>query len=192
MIQNDQWIIDQAQNHGMIEPFEASQVRTTPDGKRVVSYGVSSFGYDMRVADEWMYLPHFSRGITRPVIDVKRGGLDGMMVTQKSPSINLGPHAFLLCRSVEYFRIPRDCIVHVIGKSTYARCGLFVNVTPLEPGWEGHVTIEIYNSTACPITIYAHEGIAQCLFHVGDDPVTSYADRAGKYQGQTGITLPKL
>lgn len=141
---------------GMIEGAELSQVRTG-----VISYGVTSYGYDMRTADEWQYFNHDSG-----VIDPKRGNLQELMTATVAPHFKIPPNEFVLCRSLEYFRIPKDVLCVVVGKSTYARCGLIVNTTPLEPGWEGHVTIELSNTAPLPIRVYANEGIAQVLFFV--------------------------
>jgi dCTP deaminase len=168
---------------GMIEDAELSQVRTG-----VISYGVTSYGYDMRCADEWQYFNHDSAR----VIDPKRGNLHELMTATTAPHFKIPPNEFVLCRSFEYFRIPKDVLCVVVGKSTYARCGLIVNTTPLEPGWEGHVTIELSNTAPLPIRVYANEGIAQVLFFRGRPAAKNYADKGGKYQGQRGITLPKV
>lgn len=164
---------------GMISPFIDHQVTQDDRGQKVVSYGLSSFGYDMRVADEWQ----FSVSRLGQALDVKapymaeyRKVIAGFVVLQ--------PGDFVLCRSVEHFAIPRTITATVLGKSTYARCGLIVNVTPLEAGWRGYVTIELSNTNTVPVKVYANEGIAQVLFHLGDGPRTSYADRQGKYQNQ--------
>lgn len=178
-LKSDKWIIKQAYA-GMIEPFAATQER-----RNVISYGVSSYGYDMRVADEWTYYTSSST-----VIDPKSRQLSSVTESVKSDEYVIGAGDFVLCRSVEYFRIPRNVTALVLGKSTYARCGLHCLVTPLEPAWEGHVTIELANLTQSPIRIYANEGIAQVLFYSGKDCLTSYKDKRGKYQGQVGVTLP--
>ena len=167
----------------MIEPFAERQVR---DG--VISYGVSSFGYDVRVADEFKIFTN----VFTATVDPKNFDARSFVDWQGASCI-VPPNSFALARSVEYFRIPRNVLTICVGKSTYARCGLIVNVTPFEPEWEGHVTLEISNTTPLPAKIYANEGIAQVLFFESDDvPETSYADRGGKYQAQRGVTLPRL
>ena len=181
-IQNDRWITEMATSHGMIEPFESSQVR---DG--VISYGVSSYGYDMRVAREFRIFTNVLNSIVDPkAFDPKS------FVEFEGDVCIVPPNSFALGRSVEYFRIPRDVVTITVGKSTYARCGIITNVTPFEPEWEGHVTLEISNTTPLPARIYANEGIAQVLFFEGEPPITSYKDKKGKYQGQRGVTLPKI
>jgi dCTP deaminase len=183
-IKPDRWIRQMAQTHGMIEPFVEGQVRAG-----VVSYGLSSFGYDIRVADEFRIFTPATGQLS--VIDPK--AIDGRaMVPYQGEVCIIPPNSFALARTVEYFRIPRNVLTICLGKSTYARCGIIVNVTPFEPEWEGYVTIEISNTTPLPAKIYANEGIAQVIFFEGDAPETSYADRKGKYQGQHGITLPRL
>ena len=182
MVKNDRWIREMAQK-GMIEPFNKSQVR-----KGVISYGVSSYGYDMRVGDEFKIFTN----INSTVVDPKRFDPKSF-VDFKGDVCIIPPNSFALASSLEYFRIPREVLVICLGKSTYARCGLVVNVTPLEPEWEGHVTIEISNTTPLPAKIYAREGIAQLLFiQAAETCETSYRDKAGKYQAQRGLTLPKL
>jgi len=169
--------------HGMIEPFEDRQVR-----KGVVSYGLSSYGYDTRVADEFKVFTN----VFNTVVDPKNFDPKSF-VDIKSDVCIVPPNSFALARTIEYFRIPRDVLTVCLGKSTYARCGIIVNVTPFEPEWEGHVTIEISNTTPLPAKIYANEGIAQVLFFQSDEPCeVSYKDKAGKYQSQTGVTLPKI
>ena len=180
-IQNDRWIIEQAKL-GMIEPFEDSQVR-----EGVISYGVSSFGYDMRVASEFKIFTN----VLSSIIDPKNFDPKSFVEFEGDVCI-VPPNSFALARSVEYFRIPRDVVTITVGKSTYARCGIITNVTPFEPEWEGHVTLEISNTTPLPAKIYANEGIAQVLFFRGEPPITSYRDKKGKYQGQRGVTLPRL
>jgi len=183
-IKPDYWIRQMAQEHGMIEPFVDGQVR-----EGVVSYGLSSFGYDIRVADEFrIFTPSTGR---LSVVDPKAIDESAMVAYQGEVCI-IPPNSFALARTVEYFRVPRDVITLCVGKSTYARCGIIVNVTPFEPGWEGFVTLEISNTTPLPAKIYANEGIAQVLFFQGPEPEVTYADRRGKYQKQTGITLPRL
>lgn len=182
-IKSDRWIRRMAEEHGMIEPFEAGQVR-----EGVISYGVSSFGYDIRVADEFkVFTDVFS-----VVVDPKRFDPRSFVDIRDDHCI-IPPNSFALARTMEYFRIPKDVLVVCLGKSTYARCGIIVNVTPLEPEWEGHLTLEISNTTPLPAKIYAREGIAQLLFFQGDEaPAVTYAGRRGKYQGQVGVTLPRL
>lgn len=182
MVKNDRWIKEMAKK-GMIEPFNDKQVR-----QGVISYGVSSYGYDMRISDEFKIFTNINSTIVDP-----KGFDPKSFVDFKGDVCIIPPNSFVLGRSVEYFRIPREVIVICLGKSTYARCGLVVNVTPLEPEWEGHVTIEISNTTPLPAKIYANEGIAQILF-LGAEEVceTSYRDKTGKYQAQKGITLPKI
>ena len=182
-IRPDSWIRKMALEHGMIEPFVDSQVRTG-----VVSYGVSSYGYDIRVADEFKIFTN----INNTVIDPKNFD-PRSFVDVKADICIVPPNSFALARTVEYFRIPRDVLVICLGKSTYARCGIIVNVTPLEPEWEGHVTLEFSNTTPLPAKIYANEGACQFLFLQGNEPCeVSYRDKAGKYQGQRGVTLPKI
>ena len=182
MVRNDRWIKEMAQK-GMIEPFEEGLIR-----EGVISYGVSSYGYDMRVADEFKIFTN----INNTVVDPKNFDPKSF-VEFKGDVCIIPPNSFALARSVEYFRIPRDVLVLFIGKSTYARCGIIVNVTPLEPAWEGFVTIEISNTTPLPAKIYANEGIAQLIFLKSEEECEiSYADRKGKYQAQQGIVLPKI
>ena len=166
----------------MIEPFESAQTRAG-----VISYGLSSYGYDARVADEFRIFTNVDSAIVDP-----KAFSAASFVTRQGPSCIIPPNSFALGHTVEYFRIPRDVLVICLGKSTYARCGIIVNVTPLEPGWEGHVTLEFSNTTPLPAKIYANEGVAQMLFFQSDEVCeTSYKDRGGKYQGQTGVTLPR-
>jgi len=182
-IKADRWIRKMALEHGMIEPFVDSQVRAG-----VVSFGLSSYGYDIRVADEFKVFTN----INSTVIDPKN--FDPLsFVDIKSDVCIVPPNSFALARTIEYFRIPRDVLTVCLGKSTYARCGIIVNVTPFEPEWEGFVTLEISNTTPLPAKIYANEGLAQVLFFQSDEPCErSYADKKGKYQGQKGVTLPKI
>ncbi|OQW94885.1 MAG: dCTP deaminase [Beggiatoa sp. IS2] len=185
-IKSDNWIRRLAQSHQMIEPFESRQVRENTTG-RVISYGTSSYGYDVRCADEFKVFTNINATIVDPKnFDAKS------FVDVKSDVCIIPPNSFALARSVEYFRIPRDVLVICVGKSTYSRCGIIVNVTPLEPEWTGHITLEFSNTSTLPAKIYANEGVAQLLF-IGADEVceVSYADKAGKYQGQMGVTLPK-
>ena len=182
-IRPDNWIANMAKQHGMIEPFESSQVR---DG--VISYGVSSYGYDIRVADEFKIFTN----VYSAVVDPKSFDPQSM-VDYKGDVCIIPPNSFALARTVEYFRIPRSVLTICVGKSTYARCGIIVNVTPFEPEWEGYVTLEISNTTPLPAKIYANEGIAQVLFFESDNECdVSYADKKGKYQSQQSIVLPKL
>lgn len=170
----------------MIQPFEASQVRHTSAGK-IISYGVSSYGYDVRCADQFKIFTNINNNIVDPKSFDERSFVDF-----QGDCCIIPPNSFALASTVEYFRIPRDVLVICLGKSTYARCGIIVNVTPLEPEWKGHVTLEFSNTTPLPAKIYANEGVAQLVF-LGASEVcqTSYADREGKYQGQQGVTLPK-
>ena len=182
-VKSDRWIRRMAVDHQMIEPFADRQVR---DG--CISYGVSSYGYDMRVAHEFKIFTN----VLNSIVDPKHFDSKSFVEFQGDICI-VPPNSFALARSVEYFRIPRNVITITVGKSTYARCGIITNVTPLEPEWEGHVTLEISNTTPLPARIYANEGIAQVLFFESDEPPeVSYKDKAGKYQSQRGITLPKL
>ena len=185
-IKSDRWISRMAAEKGMIEPFEADQIRER-DGSRIVSYGVSSYGYDVRCADEFKIFTN----INSAVVDPKAFSPDSF-VDFKGDVCIIPPNSFALARTVEYFRIPRSVLTICLGKSTYARCGIIVNVTPLEPEWEGHVTLEFSNTTPLPARIYANEGVAQMLFLESDEICqTSYLDRGGKYQGQKGVTLPR-
>src|SRR4249919_905166 len=172
-----------ARDHKMIEPFVDDQVRAG-----VISYGVSSYGYDVRVGDEFKVFTNVYNAVVDPKAFDPRSFVD-----IQADCCLVPPNSFALARSVEYFRIPRDVMTLCVGKSTYARCGIIVNVTPFEPEWEGHVTLEISNTTPLPARIYANEGIAQVLFFEGnEDPEVSYRDKRGKYQGQHGVTLPRL
>lgn len=183
-IKPDHWIRRMALTHGMIEPFVEGQVRAG-----VVSYGLSSFGYDIRVADEFRIFTPATGQLS--VIDPKAID-DRAMVPYRGEVCIIPPNSFALARTVEYFRIPRNVLTVCLGKSTYARCGIIVNVTPFEPEWEGYVTLEFSNTTPLPAKIYAGEGVAQVLFFESDEVCeTSYKDRKGKYMGQTGVTLPK-
>jgi len=182
-IRPDSWIRRMAREHGMIEPFEDAQVR-----RGTISYGLSSYGYDMRVADEFKIFTN----VNSAIVDPKQFD-DRSFVPFQGEICIVPPNSFALARSVEYFRIPRNVITLCVGKSTYARCGVITNVTPFEPEWEGFVTLEISNTTPLPARIYANEGIAQVLFFESDvGPDVSYADRKGKYQGQVGVTTPRL
>jgi dCTP deaminase len=182
-IKSDRWIRRMAEEHNMIEPFEAAQRR-----EGTISYGVSSFGYDIRVANEFKVFTD----VYNVVVDPKNFDPKSFVDIVADYCI-IPPHSFALARTLEYFRVPEDVLVVCVGKSTYARCGIIVNVTPLEPGWEGHLTLEISNTTPLPAKIYSNEGLAQLLFFQGDEtPEVTYAQRSGKYQGQRGVTLPKL
>lgn len=175
-----------ANEQGMISPFEANQVRNCED-KKVISYGTSSYGYDVRCANEFKIFTN----IHSKTVDPKNFDDDSFVSVMDDCCI-IPPNSFALARTIEYFKIPRSVLTVCLGKSTYARCGIIVNVTPLEPEWEGHVTLEFSNTTNLPAKIYANEGVAQMLFFESDEEcATSYADRKGKYQGQTGVTLPK-
>lgn len=183
MILSDIWIREQAQKNGMIEPFVESQKR-----EGMISYGLSSYGYDARCSPEFKIFTNVNNAIVDP-----KEFSPNSFVDRETDVCIIPPNSFALARTVEYFRIPRDVLVVCLGKSTYARCGIIVNVTPLEPEWEGHVTLEFSNTTPLPAKIYANEGVCQFLFFKGDQPCeTSYKDRSGKYMKQTGVTLPRL
>jgi dCTP deaminase len=176
-----------AKEQGMIEPFCDGQVRTNESG-RLISYGLSSYGYDLRVSDEFKVFTN----VFNTVVDPKAFD-PASFVDLKTDICIVPPNSFALARSVEYFRIPRDVLTICVGKSTYARCGIIVNVTPFEPEWEGHVTLEISNTTPLPARIYANEGLAQVVFFKAEEVCeTSYADRGGKYMKQRGITVPRM
>jgi dCTP deaminase len=184
-IKSDNWIRKMAAERGMIEPFEPQQVRYVNEQK-IVSYGTSSYGYDVRCADEFKVFTNINSSIIDPKQFDPKSFID-----VKADVCIIPPNSFALARTIEYFRIPRSVLTICLGKSTYARCGIIVNVTPLEPEWEGHVTLEFSNTTNLPAMIYANEGVAQMLFLESDEVCqTSYADRGGKYQGQRGVTLP--
>jgi len=185
-VKSDKWIRRMAENEGMIEPFEPGQIKENGSG-RIVSYGTSSYGYDVRCAAEFRIFTN----INSVIVDPKDFDSDSFVDVDSEVCI-IPPNSFALARTVEYFRIPRNVLTICLGKSTYARCGIIVNVTPLEPEWEGHVTLEFSNTTPLPAKIYANEGVAQMIFFESDEVCEiSYKDRAGKYQGQTGVTLPK-
>jgi dCTP deaminase len=185
-IKSDNWIRRMAREQGMIEPFEAGQVRESA-GRKIISYGTSSYGYDVRCASEFKIFTN----INSTIVDPKDFDSKNFVDVDQDVCI-IPPNSFALARTVEFFRIPRSVLVVCLGKSTYARCGIIVNVTPLEPEWQGHVTLEFSNTTPLPAKIYANEGVAQVLFFESDEVcATSYADRAGKYQGQKGVTLPR-
>jgi len=182
-IKSDRWIQRMCEEAGMIEPFETKQVRSG-----TISYGLSSYGYDIRVAPEFKVFTNVYNVVVDPKEFDPRSFVD-----VNADSCIIPPNSFALARTQEYFRIPRNVLVLCVGKSTYARCGIIVNVTPLEPTWEGYLTLEISNTTPLPAKIYGGEGIAQLLFFEGDEePRVAYADRQGKYQNQVGVTLPKL
>jgi dCTP deaminase len=188
-IKSDKWIRRMAEEHGMIEPFEPGQIRLSADGQKIVSYGTSSYGYDIRCAPEFKVFTN----IHSTVVDPKNFDEKSFVDFNDDVCI-IPPNSFALARTMEYFRIPRNVLTICLGKSTYARCGIIVNVTPFEPEWEGYVTLEFSNTTPLPAKIYAGEGCAQVLFFESDkDDVceVSYKDRGGKYQGQVGVTLPK-
>ncbi len=185
-VKSDGWIRRMAAERGMIEPFEPSMVRQV-EGEKVISFGTSSYGYDVRCADEFKVFTNINSTIVDPKHFDERSFVD-----VRAAQCLIPPNSFALARTVEYFRIPREVLTICLGKSTYARCGIIVNVTPLEPEWEGHVTLEFSNTTPLPARIYAFEGVAQMVF-LGAEEVceTSYGDRGGKYQGQRGVTLPR-
>jgi dCTP deaminase len=183
MLKSDRWIRKMALEHDMINPFSEKQV-----SNHVISFGLSSYGYDLRVADEFKIFTNVNSAMIDPKNFDERS-----FVTVRSECAIIPPNSFALARSVEYFKIPRDVLTICVGKSTYARCGIIVNVTPFEPEWEGFVTLEISNTTPLPAKIYANEGLCQIIFFQGDEPCEiSYKDRKGKYQAQKGIVLPKV
>ena len=185
-IKPDRWIREMATTQGMIEPFEPGQVREA-NGNTIVSYGTSSYGYDVRCSNEFKVFTNIESAVVDPKLFDQTSFVD-----RETDVCIIPPNSFVLARTVEYFRIPRNVLTICLGKSTYARCGIIVNVTPLEPEWEGHVTLEFSNTTPLPAKIYANEGVAQMLFLESDEVCeTSYKDRGGKYQGQTGVTLPQ-
>ena len=180
---SDKWIRKMASEHKMISPFEDKQIR-----EKKISYGLSSFGYDARVSNEFKIFTN----VNSEIVDPKNFKASNFITKNVSECI-IPPNSFVLASTVEYFRIPKNVLVVCLGKSTYARCGIIVNVTPLEPGWEGHVTLEFSNTTPLPAKVYANEGVAQFIFLKGNEtPETTYSDRNGKYMGQTGVTLPKI
>jgi len=185
-IKSDKWIRRMAETTGMIEPFEPYQIKHN-GSTRLGSYGTSSYGYDIRCADEFKIFTNINSAIVDP-----KGFDESSFVDFRGAVCIIPPNSFALARTVEYFRIPRNVLTICLGKSTYARCGIIVNVTPLEPEWEGHVTLEFSNTSPLPAKIYANEGVAQVIFIESDEECEiSYKDRQGKYQGQTGVTLPK-
>jgi len=185
-IKSDRWIRRMADEHGMIEPFAPEQVRSSGGG-RIVSFGTSSYGYDVRCSSDFKVFTNINSAVVDP-----KAFDEASFVDMQGEVCIIPPNSFVLARTVEYFRIPRNVLTICLGKSTYARCGIIVNVTPLEPEWEGHVTLEFSNTTPLPAKIYANEGVAQMIFFESDEEcAVSYGDRAGKYQGQTGVTLPR-
>ena len=185
-LKSDNWIKKMALEHKMIEPFVEKQTKISNQAQ-VISYGVSSYGYDVCSADEFKIFTNINSAIVDP-----KNFNPASFVDIKTDVCIIPPNSFVLARTVEYFRIPRSVLVICLGKSTYARCGIIVNVTPLEPEWEGHITLEFSNTTNLPAKIYANEGVAQLLFLEADESCgISYKDRNGKYQGQQGVTLPK-
>ncbi len=187
-ILSDKTIKALAKTHGIIEPFTENQIKIDADGKKIISYGLSSYGYDARVSNEFKIFTNIDSAVVDP-----KDFSHQSFVSRTSDVCIIPPNSFALARTVEYFRIPRDVLVICVGKSTYARCGIIVNVTPLEPEWEGHVTLEFSNTTPLPAKIYANEGACQFLFLKADQTCdTSYADRKGKYMKQTGVTLPTI
>ncbi|MBT4921430.1 MAG: dCTP deaminase [Rickettsiales bacterium] len=185
---SDNEIIELATKDGMISPFVESATKINSSGERIISYGTSSYGYDARVSDEFKIFTN----VDSVIVDPKKFSNEGF-VTRKTDVCVIPPNSFALARTVEYFKIPRDVLVICVGKSTYARCGIIVNVTPLEPEWEGHVTLEFSNTTPLPAKIYAGEGACQFIFLKANKTCAiSYKDRAGKYMKQRGVTLPKL
>ena len=182
-IQSDKWIRNMAKSHEMINPFEENQIR---DNK--ISYGLSSYGYDARVSNEFKIFTNINSEVVDP-----KNFKQSNFISKKVSECIVPPNSFVLASTVEYFKIPNDIMVICLGKSTYARCGIIVNVTPLEPGWEGYVTLEFSNTTPLPAKIYANEGAAQFIFLKGNEkPEVTYADRDGKYMKQKGVTLPKI
>lgn len=195
-IKPDKWIREMScpqLDKPMIEPFEPGQIRQksvadTQEISKLISYGTSSYGYDVRCGPEFKIFTN----VNNAIVDPKNFDAGSFVDVESDDFIIIPPNSFALARTIEYFRIPSDVLVVCLGKSTYARCGIIVNVTPLEPGWEGHVTLEFSNTTPLPAKIYANEGVAQMLFFQSDEQCeTTYADRKGKYNGQTGVTLPR-
>jgi dCTP deaminase len=185
-IKSDKWIRRMAEEHGMIEPFEPHQIKQSGD-RRVVSFGTSSYGYDIRCSDQFKIFTNINTAIVDP-----KNFDDSSFVDVSSEVCIIPPNSFALARTVEYLRIPRNVLTLCVGKSTYARCGIIVNVTPFEPEWEGYATLELSNTTPLPAKIYANEGVAQVIFFEADEACeVSYKDRSGKYMRQIGVTLPK-
>ena len=187
-IKSDKWIKKMSLEHEMIKPFSEGQIRLDDNGNKLISYGVSSYGYDVRCSSEFKVFTNIHSAIVDP-----KSFDENSFVDINSEVCIIPPNSFALARTIEYFKIPRNVLTICLGKSTYARCGIIVNVTPLEPEWEGHVTLEFSNTTPLPAKIYANEGACQFLFYKGEaPPEVSYKDRKGKYMMQTGVTLPKL
>ena len=187
-IKSDKWITEMSKNQSMIEPFSENPIRLDTDGQKLISYGVSSYGYDVRCSNEFKVFTNIHSAVVDPKSFDEKSFVD-----IESDICVIPPNSFALARTVEYFKIPRNVLTICLGKSTYARCGIIVNVTPLEPEWEGHVTLEFSNTTNLPAKIYAGEGVAQMLFFESDEECeTSYKDRGGKYQGQTTIQVAKI
>ena len=187
-IMSDKWIAKMSTTNQMISPFISKQTKQNKNNKKLISYGNSSYGYDARVSDEFKIFTNIDSAVVDP-----KNFSENSFVNRKTDICIIPPNSFALARTVEYFKIPEDILVICVGKSTYARCGIIVNVTPLEPGWEGHVTLEFSNTTPLPAKIYAFEGACQFLFLKGNEKCqTSYSNREGKYMGQTGVTLPKV
>lgn len=187
-IKSDKWIIDMATKHKMIEPFLETQIRVNANNEKVISYGVSSYGYDIRCANEFKIFTN----INTSIVDPKNFNSKNFVEIQADYCI-IPPNSFALARTVEYFRIPKNVLTICLGKSTYARCGIIVNVTPFEPEWEGYVTLEFSNTTPLPAKVYAHEGVAQVIFFEADEHcAVTYKDRSGKYMNQVGVTLPRV
>ena len=186
-IKSDKWIKEMSEKHEMIKPFEPGQIRVDQNNQKLISYGTSSYGYDVRCSNEFKVFTN----IHSATVDPKRFDENSFVDIQSDVCV-IPPNSFALASTIEYFKIPRNVLTICLGKSTYARCGIIVNVTPLEPEWEGHVTLEFSNTTSLPAKISANEGVAQMLFLESDEECEiSYKDRGGKYQGQTGVTLPK-
>lgn len=187
-ILSDKSILDLVKKHKMIAPFEEKQINISQINSKIISYGLSSYGYDARVANEFKIFTNVNSAVVDP-----KNFVTNSFVNRTTDICTIPPNSFALARTVEYFRIPRDVLVICVGKSTYARCGIIVNVTPLEPEWEGYVTLEFSNTTPLPARVYANEGACQFLFLKGDkDCLTSYKDKAGKYMKQRGVTLPVI
>ena len=187
-IKSDKWITEMSDQYGMIQPFSENQIRLDEQGNKLISYGVSSYGYDVRCSNEFKVFTNIHSAIVDPKSFDEKSFVD-----IESDVCVIPPNSFALARTVEYFKIPRNVLTICLGKSTYARCGIIVNVTPFEPEWEGYVTLEISNTTPLPAKIYSNEGLCQVIFFESDeDCAVSYKDKSGKYQSQTGINLPKL
>ncbi len=189
-IKSDKWILEQCKNNNLLYPYESTSIKLDRDGNKLISYGLSSYGYDIRCSDEFQI---FTNARCVPYIDPKYQNDNTFVTQQGNEFCIIPPNSFVLTRSLEYIKMPRNVTGICMGKSTYARCGIIANITPLEAGWEGHLTIELSNTTPLPAKIYANEGICQILFFESDEECnTSYADRGGKYNGQRGITNAKV